>query len=62
MMRTGAFKYGWFSLLVGLCLAIILTGCLTEVTPDEVGFVPVLVVESFPQPGHTVTLRLTKTS
>ena len=60
-MRTGTFRYGWFSLLLGLGLAIILTGCLTEVAPDEVGFVPVLVVESFPQPGRPATLRLTKT-
>ena len=60
-MHTRAFKYGRFLLPVSLCLGVVLTGCLTEVAPDEVGFEPVLVVESFPQPGHAVTLCLTKT-
>lgn len=52
-----AIPKAWF-----LCLLLALTGCLTEVDPRDVDFEPVLVVQSFPQPGHPVTLQLSRTT
>ena len=45
-----------------ICGLVLLAGCLTEVDPRDVDFEPVLVVESFPQPDHPVTLQLTRTT
>ncbi|HMB93709.1 MAG TPA: DUF4249 domain-containing protein, partial [Rhodothermales bacterium] len=48
--------------LWSLCLLLLLAGCLTEVDPRDVDFEPVLVVQSFPQPGQPVTVQLTRTT